>query len=212
MLPRGPSPIAVERSQSSFAELESIRRELGDCKRCPLHKGRLTIVFGEGNPNAELMFVGEGPGADEDRQGKPFVGRAGQLLTKMIRAMGFDRSEVYIANIVKCRPPENRDPVELEICTCLPFLRSQIAAIKPRAIVALGKIATWSLLDTKESLSNLRGTFQDLQGIPVMPTYHPSFLLRQEKERRFRAEAWEHLQKVMALLKTNHSDWSQDDG
>lgn len=202
MLPktRGVDFVSQER-KSGFVELESIRNELGDCKRCPLHEGRLNIVFGEGNPNARLMFVGEGPGADEDRQGKPFVGRAGQLLTKMIRAMGFDRSEVYITNIVKCRPPKNRDPQPVEISTCFPFLKSQIAAVKPGVIVALGKIATWSLLNTKEPLANLRGRFHDLEGTPLMPTYHPSFLLRQEQERKYKAEAWEHLQNVMALLK-----------
>ncbi len=164
-------------------------------------------MFGEGNPKARLMFVGEGPGADEDRQGKPFVGRAGQLLTKMIRAMGFDRSEVYIANIVKCRPPGNRDPEPLEINTCLPFLKSQIATVKPRVLVALGRTATCSLLSTKESLSALRGRFHDLDGIPLMPTYHPSFLLRKEADRRYKGEAWEHLQKVMALLESPGSRW-----
>ena len=206
MLPKTKSvQLASKKPESGFYALESIRKELGDCKRCPLHQGRLNIVFGEGNPDANLMFVGEGPGADEDRQGKPFVGRAGQLLTKMIRAMGFDRSEVYIANIVKCRPPENRDPLALEISTCLPFLKSQMTAVKPRVIVALGKTATSSLLNTKESLSYLRGKFHDLDGIAVMPTYHPSFLLRKEQERKYKAEAWEHLQKVIAFLKSEHS-------
>jgi uracil-DNA glycosylase len=208
LLPKTTSPPISGPSDPSVIALETVREELGDCKRCPLHQGRLHIVFGEGSPHAALMFVGEGPGADEDRQGRPFVGKAGQLLTKMIRAMGFDRSEVYIANIVKCRPPGNRDPLELEINTCLPFLKSQIEAIKPKVIVALGKTATWSLQNTRESLSNLRGKFHDLEGIPVMPTYHPSFLLRKEKDRKFKAEAWEHLQKAMALLRTNqpHSE------
>jgi uracil-DNA glycosylase family 4 len=208
LLPKTTSPRPSGPNDPNVIALEAVREELGDCKRCPLHEGRLHIVFGEGPPHAALMFVGEGPGADEDRQGRPFVGKAGQLLTKMIRAMGFDRSEVYIANIVKCRPPGNRDPLELEINTCLPFLKSQIEAIKPKVIVALGKTATWSLLNTRESLSNLRGKFHDLEGIPVMPTYHPLFLLRKEKDRQFKAEAWEHLQKAMALLRTNqpHSE------
>lgn len=202
-------PVARESSanESGIITLEAIRTELGDCKRCPLHEGRLNIVFGEGNPRARVMFVGEGPGADEDRQGEPFVGRAGQLLTKMIRAMGFDRSEVYIANIVKCRPPANRDPEPLEISTCLPFLKSQIAAVKPRVLVALGRIATCSLLGTTEPLSALRGRFHDLDGTPLMPTYHPSFLLRKEADRRYKAEAWEHLQKVMAFLESPGSHW-----
>jgi len=180
--------------------LEAIRAELGDCTRCPLHQGRRNIVFGEGNPRARLMFIGEGPGADEDRQGRPFVGRAGQLLTRMIAAMGLDRSQVYITNVVKCRPPANRDPEALEIKTCFPFLEAQIGAISPQVIVTLGRIAAYTLLDTRESISDLRGRFCDRQSIPVMPTYHPSFLLRQEPDRRFKAEAWSDLQKVMELL------------
>lgn len=180
--------------------LEAVRKELGECVRCPLHKGRCNIVFGEGNPSARLMFIGEGPGADEDKQGRPFVGRAGQLLTRMITAMGLDRSQVYIANIVKCRPPENRDPEAVEIQTCLPFLEAQVAAISPEVIVTLGRIAAHTLLDTRDSISKIRGRFCDYKGIPVMPTYHPSFLLRQERDRRFKAEAWSDLQKVMELL------------
>jgi len=180
--------------------LKAIRMELGDCVRCPLHKGRRNIVFGEGNPRARVVFIGEGPGADEDRQGRPFVGRAGQLLTRMIAAMGLDRSQVYIANVVKCRPPENRDPDAVEIQTCFPFLEEQIAAISPEVIVTLGRIAAHTLLGTRESISSLRGRFSDRKGIPVMPTYHPSFLLRQEPDRRFKAEAWSDLQKVMELL------------
>jgi len=180
--------------------LKAIRMELGDCVRCPLHKARRNIVFGEGNPRARIMFIGEGPGADEDRQGSPFVGRAGQLLTRMIAAMGLDRSQVYIANVVKCRPPENRDPETGEIQTCLPFLEEQIAAISPEVIVTLGRIAAHTLLDTGESISKIRGRFHDYKGIPMMPTYHPSFLLRQEPNRRFKAEAWSDLQKVMEML------------
>lgn len=180
--------------------LQAIRAEIGDCTRCPLHRNRTNIVFGEGDSNAELMFIGEGPGADEDRQGRPFVGRAGQLLTRMIEAMGMDRSRVYIANVVKCRPPQNRDPEPAEIQTCLPFLEAQIKAIGPAVIVALGRIAANTLLDTKAPMSNLRGEFRDFRGIPLMPTYHPSFLLRQEQDRRFKADAWSDLKKVMGLL------------
>jgi len=186
--------------QPEKSDLEKIREDLGDCTRCPLHKGRLKIVFGEGHPRASLMFVGEGPGADEDRQGRPFVGRAGQLLTKMIQAMGLDRSEVYIANVVKCRPPENRDPLPEEIATCFPFLEAQITAVAPRIIVALGRVAAGTLLGVKSSLSDLRGRFHDRKGVPVIPTYHPSFLLRQEPDRRCKAEAWSDLKKVMELL------------
>ena len=180
--------------------LESVRADLGECTRCPLHRTRRTIVFGEGNADARLMFIGEGPGAEEDRQGRPFVGRAGQLLTRMINAMTLDRKEVYIANIVKCRPPDNRDPNRGEIDTCFPFLEAQIGAIAPEAIVALGRVAAANLLETSDPIGKLRGRFHDRMGTPVMPTYHPSFLLRNEGDRRWKAEAWADLRKVMALL------------
>jgi uracil-DNA glycosylase len=192
----------IQQNSVGLSPLESVKEELGECTRCPLHRSRRSIVFGEGNPNAGLMFIGEGPGADEDRQGRPFVGRAGQLLTRMIQAMRLDRDEVYIANTVKCRPPENRDPEPVEIRTCFPFLEGQIAAIAPKVIVALGRVATCTLLDTKESISNLRGEFRYRNGIPIMPTYHPSFLLRAEPDKRPKAEAWADLQKVMALLES----------
>jgi uracil-DNA glycosylase len=182
------------------ASLDAVREQLGECTRCPLHEKRQTIVFGEGDAQARLMFVGEGPGADEDRQGRPFVGRAGQLLTKMIQAMQMDRSEVYIANVVKCRPPSNREPVREEILTCLPFLEAQIAVVKPEVIVALGKVAAATLLDTQEPISRLRGKFRDRRGVPVMPTYHPSFLLRSEPDKQPKAETWADLKSVMALL------------
>jgi DNA polymerase len=146
------------------------------------------------------MFVGEGPGAAEDRQGRPFVGRAGQLLTRMINAMTLDRTEVYITNIVKCRPPNNRDPNRVEIDTCFPFLEAQIGAIGPEVIVALGRVAAANLLETSDPIGKLRGRFHDRKGIPVMPTYHPSFLLRNEGDRRWKAEAWADLRKVMGLL------------
>jgi uracil-DNA glycosylase len=190
----------VQEKVIGLTPLEAVRAELGECTRCPLHKTRRTIVFGEGNPNARLMFIGEGPGADEDRQGRPFVGRAGQLLTRMIQAMRLEREDVYIANIVKCRPPENRDPEALEIRTCFPFLEGQIAAVAPEVIVTLGRVAACTLLDIKDSISKLRGEFRYRNGIPVMPTYHPSFLLRAEPDKRHKAEAWSDLQKVMALL------------
>ncbi|MEW6112456.1 MAG: uracil-DNA glycosylase [Thermodesulfobacteriota bacterium] len=180
--------------------LDIIRTDLGECTRCPLHRTRNKIVFGEGAPAARLMFIGEGPGADEDLQGRPFVGKAGQLLTRMIQAMGLRREDVYITNIVKCRPPGNRDPEALEIETCFPFLERQIKAISPAAIVALGRVSAGTLLGTKAPLSRLRGKFHDRGGIPIMPTYHPSFLLRQEQERRWKGEAWADLKLVMSRL------------
>jgi uracil-DNA glycosylase len=182
------------------APLDEIRTELGDCTRCALHRSRTNIVFGEGDPDARLLLIGEGPGAEEDSQGKPFVGRAGQLLNRMIKAMGLERSEVYIANVVKCRPPENRDPEPVEIRTCLPFLEAQIGAVGPEVIITLGRIATGTMLETGSPVSRLRGRFHDYKGIPVMPTYHPSYLLRTEKDRQYKKEAWSDLQQVMAFL------------
>jgi DNA polymerase len=181
-------------------DLETIRVQLGECTRCRLSQTRTSIVFGEGNPEAMLMFIGEGPGAEEDSEGRPFVGKAGRLLSRMIKAMGLDRSQVYIANIVKCRPPENRDPHPVEIDTCFPFLVAQIESVRPEIIVALGRIATGVLLRTKEPIGKLRGAFHNWNGIAVMPTYHPSFLLRQEVDRRYKALAWADLKKVMGLL------------
>lgn len=158
--------------------LGEIRSELGECARCRLHEGRTHVVFGVGDPAARLMFIGEGPGADEDAQGEPFVGRAGQKLNEMIRAIGLEREKVYIANVVKCRPPDNRDPKPDEIATCSPFLVEQIEAIRPRVIVTLGSPATKTLLGTKVGITKLRGTWQSYRGIPVMPTFHPAYLLR----------------------------------
>jgi DNA polymerase len=178
-------------------ELLAVREALGECARCKLAGGRKHLVFGVGNPGAELMFVGEGPGADEDRQGEPFVGRAGQLLTKMIEAMGFRREEVYIANVVKCRPPENRNPEPDEMDACEPFLRRQIAAVKPKAIVALGKIAAQRLLRDPTPISRLRGRWFELEGVRLMPTFHPAYLLRSPEEKK---KAWEDLQLVMKEL------------
>ena len=179
------------------AALLAVRSDVGDCARCKLHGGRTTLVFGVGNPRAELMFVGEGPGGEEDRQGEPFVGKAGQLLTRMIEAMGFRRAEVYIANVVKCRPPQNRDPEPDEIEACEPFLKAQIAAIGPRVIVALGSPAAQALLGTSLGITKIRGTFRQFGEVPVMPTFHPAYLLRNPAAKR---EVWEDVQKVMALI------------
>jgi uracil-DNA glycosylase len=187
--------------------LKLIREDLGDCTRCKLHKqGRKQIVFGVGNPEADLMFVGEGPGADEDAQGEPFVGRAGQLLNNMIKAMGLRREEVYIANVVKCRPPGNRTPERDECETCSPFLMRQIAVIKPKVIVALGAVAARNLLTINAPMSELRGRFYDFmpsgvrgdwQGAKLAVTYHPAFLLRDPRQK---GEAWKDLQMVMKYL------------
>lgn len=177
--------------------LERICSDLGDCTRCKLHKRRNKIVFGVGNPHAELLFVGEGPGHDEDLQGVPFVGRAGQLLTQMIEAMGLKRDDVYIANVVKCRPPENRTPEKDEVSTCLPFLLRQIAAIQPKVVVCLGSVATQALLNTNKSISGFRGQWFDFRGSRLMATYHPAYLLRNPHAKH---EVWADLKKVMAVL------------
>lgn len=177
--------------------LRVIRDELGDCTRCKLHAGRTQIVFGVGDPGARLMFVGEGPGADEDEQGEPFVGRAGQLLTQIIKAMGLAREQVYIANVVKCRPPGNRNPEPDEIDACSPFLRAQMAAIGPTVVVALGKFAAQTLLQTETPISRLRGRFHPVGGYEVMPTFHPSYLLRNPAAKR---EVWEDMKLVMKRL------------
>ena len=189
------------------AALKLIREDLGDCTRCKLHQqGRKQIVFGVGNPRAELMFVGEGPGADEDAQGEPFVGRAGQLLNNMIKAMGLRREDIYIANIVKCRPPGNRTPEPDECDTCSPFLMRQIAAIKPKVIVALGATAAKNLLAMNSSLGELRGHWYDFKpagsdpswpGARLAVTYHPAYLLRDPRQK---GEAWKDLQMVMNYL------------
>lgn len=181
--------------------LDDIRRDLGECRRCKLASTRTNIVFGEGSPKAELMFVGEGPGADEDATGRPFVGRAGQLLTKMIEAIDLKREDVYIANVVKSRPPGNRAPESDEVKACIPFLFRQIAAIRPKLIVALGNPAMQALLDTKIGITKMRGHLQDyprVPGIKVLPTFHPAYLLRSPDKKR---EAWEDLKKVRAFLR-----------
>jgi len=177
--------------------LESVREEIGECTRCKLHKGRTNLVFGVGNPKARLMFVGEAPGEDEDKKGEPFVGKAGQLLTKMIEAMGLRREDVYICNTVKCRPPNNRNPEPDELASCEPFLKGQLAAVQPEAIVTLGKFAAQALLRDETPISRLRGTWREYEGIPVMPTFHPAYLLRSPQEK---GKVWDDLQKVMKKL------------
>jgi len=177
--------------------LLKIREDLGECTRCKLHSTRHKIVFGDGNPKAELVFVGEGPGADEDAQGLPFVGRAGKLLTQMIEAMGLQRKDVYICNVVKCRPPENRQPDEDEVSTCSPFLLRQIDAIAPKVIVCLGAVAAKTLLQTNRGISQFRGEWLEFRGRKLLATYHPAYLLRNPPAK---SEVWKDLQKVMAVL------------
>ena len=184
--------------RSAADVLADIRTDLGECTRCKLHtQGRRQIVFGVGSATADIMFVGEAPGADEDEQGVPFVGRAGQLLTKMIEAMGLRRDEVYIANVLKCRPPGNRNPEPDEIQTCQPFLFRQIASIEPKVVIALGAFAARTLLETAEPISKLRGRVFDFRGAKLVPTFHPSFLLRSPGYKR---EAWEDLKTALGVL------------
>jgi DNA polymerase len=193
-----PLPTQIIPAADRIAALESLRAEIGDCKRCPLaYAGRHTIVFADGDPNARLMFVGEGPGADEDASGLPFVGKAGQLLNNMIAAMGLKRGEVYIANIVKCRPPGNRTPEFIEATTCSQFLLKQIDIVRPEVIVALGATAATYLLGVKQSLASLRGSWHTARGAKVAVTYHPAFLLRDPRQK---VEAWKDLQRVMAEM------------
>lgn len=192
--PSSPRVAAAKPARKKKESLEDIRLDIGDCRRCPLCKERKTIVFGEGNPKAALMFIGEGPGADEDAQGRPFVGRAGRLLDKMIAAMKLRREDVYIANIVKCRPPGNRAPKPLEADTCIQFLDRQIRAIKPKFICALGTIAAQNLLKTDKPISVMRGKFHDRDGAKLMPTYHPAYLLRNPEAKKM---VWEDLQMIM---------------
>jgi uracil-DNA glycosylase len=177
--------------------LLKVRDDLGECTRCKLHPTRKTIVFGDGNPKADLVFVGEGPGHDEDVQGLPFVGRAGKLLTQMIEAMGLQRQDVYICNVVKCRPPENRLPERDEISTCSPFLMRQLDVIAPKVIVCLGACAAQTLLETNRGISHFRGQWMEFRGRRLMATYHPAYLLRNPNAK---GEVWKDLQKVMAVL------------
>ena len=190
-------PLPLSTVQDKPAALKIIREDIGDCTRCRLHKGRTKLVFGVGNVNADIMFVGEGPGADEDARGEPFVGRAGQLLNNMISAMGIKREEVYIANIVKCRPPGNRTPEKDECDTCSPFLMRQIEVVQPKVIVALGAVAAKNLLAINDSMANLRGRWYDFRGCKLLVTYHPAYLLRDPRQKK---EAWKDLQMVMKFL------------
>lgn len=193
-----PLPTQVIPAAARAAALEAVRAEIGDCNRCPLaYAGRHTIVFGDGDPNARLMFVGEGPGADEDATGLPFVGKAGQLLNNMIAAMGLRREEVYIANIVKCRPPGNRTPEFIEATTCSQFLLKQIDIVRPEVIVALGATAATYVLGVRQSLASLRGRWHTARNAKVAVTYHPAFLLRDPRQK---VEAWKDLQRVMAEM------------
>lgn len=187
-MPEGPA------GQEALAD---IRADLGDCSRCPLCHARTHIVFGEGAPDAQLVFVGEGPGFDEDQSGHPFVGAAGQLLTKIIEAMNLSRETVYLGNIVKCRPPGNRNPEPGEIHQCLPFLKRQLAAIRPRVICALGNVAARTLLGVNTPISRLRGQFHEAMGIRVMPTFHPAYLLRNPEKKR---DVWNDIQQIMKML------------
>jgi uracil-DNA glycosylase len=198
LLPRSPG-VSLFDSMNKIAgdSLPAILSDIGDCTRCKLHRGRTKLVFGDGNPKAELVFVGEGPGRDEDAQGLPFVGRAGKLLTQMIEAMGLQRQDVYICNVVKCRPPENRTPEKDEVETCSPFLLRQLDAISPKVIVCLGSVAAQTLLETNRGISHFRGEWLDFRGKKLMATYHPAYLLRNPSAK---GEVWKDLQKVMAVL------------
>jgi len=194
--PSGPSLFeAVDKVQGDT--LPKIREDLGDCTRCKLHKGRQKLVFGDGSATAQLVFVGEGPGAEEDAQGLPFVGRAGKLLTQMIEAMGLQRTDVYICNVVKCRPPENRTPEPDEVATCSPYLLRQIDAINPKVLVCLGAVAAKTLLETNRGITQFRGQWLEWRGRKLIATYHPAYLLRNPNAK---GEVWKDLQKVMAEL------------
>ncbi|MCA1604418.1 MAG: uracil-DNA glycosylase [Acidobacteria bacterium] len=189
-------PVRIQKSSESF---EEIWADIGDCTRCPLYQERTNIVHTDGNRRARLMFVGEAPGADEDAQARPFVGRAGQLLTKIIEAIGLKREEVLIGNVNRCRPPGNRPPTPEEVSMCKPFLLREIAAVQPEVIVVLGNTAMRNLLDIKQGITRVRGQFQDYQGVKVMPTFHPAYLLRDPSKKK---ETWEDLKKVRDYLDT----------
>jgi len=198
VLPTATGPSLFEASDKILGDtLLKTREDLGECTRCKLHKTRKKIVFGDGSPKADLVFIGEGPGADEDAQGLPFVGRAGKLLTQMIEAMGLQRRDVYICNVVKCRPPENRQPEKDEVMACSPFLFRQLDVLKPKVIVCLGSTAAQTLLQTNRGISHFRGEWLDFRGYKMLATYHPAYLLRNPGAK---GEVWKDLQKVMAEL------------
>ena len=197
--------VAASPEPQQSISLEEILEEMGDCRRCKLWQSRTRLVFGVGNPEARLMFIGEAPGAEEDKQGEPFVGEAGQLLNNLLHKLGLNRQEIYITNVIKSRPPKNRVPMADEIAACRPFLIKQIQAIRPQIIVTLGGVATHALLETKTPISRLRGKWQQWQGIAVMPTFHPSYLLRYPQERK---KTWEDMQQVMAIYRGKGSESS----
>ncbi len=198
-IPATAGAVRATRDARRATDLAAIRAEIGDCTRCGLCAGRTNLVFGVGDPHARLMFVGEAPGAEEDRLGEPFVGRSGQLLDKIIGAMGLSRATVYIANIIKCRPPDNRAPLPTEALICRPFLLQQIAVIKPAVIVCLGSTAVKYLFDDESiKISQVRGIFREWNGVHVMPTYHPAFLLRNPAMKK---PVWDDMRKVMSLLR-----------
>ena len=196
-----PAPVARPRPEvlapRTDDTLESVRADLGECTRCALHEKRSNLVFGVGNPNADLMFIGEGPGFEEDRQGIPFVGPAGQLLTKIINAIDLSRDDVYIANVVKCRPPRNRDPEPEEVEECRPFLDRQVDTIKPKVICALGRISAQNLLKTEDGITRIRGRIYNYRGAKLVPTFHPAYLLRNPEKKR---ECWEDMKLIRRLL------------
>ncbi|MDF1536889.1 MAG: uracil-DNA glycosylase [bacterium] len=200
---RGPAGVVLQPEVGGEVQpgddlaLDGLRRDLGDCRRCGLAAERNNIVFGVGDPGARVVFVGEAPGRDEDLRGEPFVGKAGQTLTRIIAAMGLTREQVYICNVIKCRPPGNRDPLPAEVAMCQPFLARQLEIIQPQVICALGSFAARTLLGSDLGISRLRGDFHDYKGTPLMPTYHPSYLLRNPHAKR---DVWEDIQKVMELL------------
>lgn len=202
-LGKGPAGALLSPDDAAAASLEetleAIRAELGDCQRCGLAASRTKLVYGVGNPNARLVLVGEAPGREEDRKGEPFVGEAGRLLDRILLAMGMQREEVYICNVLKCRPPDNRDPQPEEVAACEAFLIRQIAAIKPQVIIGLGRFAVHSLLKSKVPISRIRGEWQTYQGIPLMPTYHPAYLLRNPEGKR---DVWEDMKEVMRRLQS----------
>ncbi|MCZ6874569.1 MAG: uracil-DNA glycosylase [bacterium] len=195
--PQGSTLTEPKEPHASISQLAQLAASVRDCQRCRLHQGRTQVVFGTGDPNADLVFVGEAPGHDEDLQGEPFVGAAGQLLTRIIEAMQLTRDQVYILNVVKCRPPNNRNPRPDEVAACRPILQAQLDCLRPRVICALGAFAAQTLLQTDERISRLRGHFHNMGEIPVMPTYHPAYLLRNPQGKR---AVWEDMQQILRLL------------